>query len=280
MYCAYGDESRDQTGNRVYAVSGVFGHESDWKAIRRPWKESLGGIVFHAADCLGGKRDFKNMPATERRDLYRDLVKLFLESKLIAVAGAIAVAEYYDIFPRDRGFEHAPYLWLFGDITMQMAQLAHVCIRRQGVKVTFDRHPSVQYNASLLYDFIRRSPDQSIIELLSDKVSFATRQTLGIQVADLIARETMNRLDDQLLGNSRVRGSFAALRNSKRFQYQFLRREYFAAKEKLMAKSPQRDMVSLAQYDEWINDNELQDCQSNRIHFMYAVRAAGPVTVV
>jgi hypothetical protein len=45
MHWAYGDESRDGTGKRVYAVSGVFGHESDWRAIESPWASRLHGRV-------------------------------------------------------------------------------------------------------------------------------------------------------------------------------------------------------------------------------------------
>jgi hypothetical protein len=273
MYCAYGDESRDGTGKRVYAVSGVFGHESDWKAIRGPWKKRLRGIVFHAADCQSGEGEFKNLSETERQGLYRDLVSIFIKSKLIAASGAIAISEYNDVFPRDKKFEHAPYLWLFGDIVLEMAQLASVSIPRQGIKVTFDRNPSIQHNASLLYDFIRRSPDQRIVRILDDEVSFATRKTMGIQVADLIARETMMRLDDELRCIRRVRGSFAALRNSKRFRFHFLRKNDFEGKKKNLADSPQGNQLSLARYDEWTRDNGIQDCQTNRLRFIDAMRA-------
>jgi hypothetical protein len=67
MYCGYGDESRDGTGKLVYAVAGIFGHESDWKSIRRAWKKRLGGRVFHAADCESGKRNFADLPEIERK---------------------------------------------------------------------------------------------------------------------------------------------------------------------------------------------------------------------
>ncbi len=34
MYTAYGDESADETKQRVFALSGLFGSESDWGAFR------------------------------------------------------------------------------------------------------------------------------------------------------------------------------------------------------------------------------------------------------
>lgn len=272
MYCAYGDESRDETGKRVYAVSGVFGRDSDWKSLSRAWKRKLKGLTFHASDCLSGHGEFEHLNEEERRILYRDLVGIFIKSRLIATAGAIAVAEYHDVFPRD--FEHSPYLWLFSDVVLEMAQLASVSIPREDVEVTFDRHPTMQHNASLQYDFIRRSPNKKIVHLLADKVSFATRETVGVQVADLIAREAMLRLDDELSRNSRVRGSFVALRESGKFRYHFLRRGDFAEKKKLLANSPLRNKASLVQYEEWRSENGVQDCLTNRIQFITAVRKA------
>ena len=236
------------------------------KAVRRFWKKRLGDLIFHAADCESGHKDFKNLSKAERRTLYHDLITIFLKSKLIAAAGAIAVAEYHDVFPRD--FEHSPYLWLFSDIILEMAQLAYVSIPRERIAVTFDRHPSIMHNASLQYDFIRRSPDQKIVHLLDDTVAFATHQTVGIQVADLIAREAMKRLDDDLLRKQRVRGSFVAIRESRRFRYYFLRKNDFEEKKKLLASSPLRNQLSLAQYDQWARDNGIQDCLTNRIRFV------------
>ncbi len=276
MYTSYGDESLDGTGKLVYAVAGVFGHQSDWKPFRKKWKKRLAGITFHAADCENGEEDFKNLDPTYRRKLYRDLVTLFVQSKLIAAVGAIAVSEYRDVFPRE--FDHAPYLWLFGDIVLEMAQLASVSIPRQAVEVTFDRNPPLEHNAALLYDYIRRSKDQSIVSLLKDKVSFATRKTVGIQVADLLARESMKRLEDDLLRRRRVRGSFAALRDSRRVRYKFLRKSHFEEKKQFVWNSPLRNALSLQQYDKWAKDNGLQDCLSNRIQFLDSV--AEPLGII
>jgi hypothetical protein len=266
MNSAYGDESLDGTGKRVYAVSGVFGSESNWKAIARPWKKRLGGRIFHAADCESGKKDFSDLSKDERLNLYRDLVRIFTGSRLLGAAVAINIPEYRQVFPRD--FEHAPYLMLFGETVRDMASLASLSIPRGRVKVTFDRNRPLEHNAGILYDFIRRSSDQETVQLLSDKVTFATRETIGVQVADLLARETMKRLDDELQRIRRIRGSFAALRDSGRFRYRFFYKRHFEASKNLIKSSPMSDRLSLRQYDEWVRNNGIQDCQSNRLRYI------------
>jgi hypothetical protein len=51
MVFAYGDESMDETKQRVCAVAAVIGTEEDWKAIEEKWTERNQGIPFHAKDC-------------------------------------------------------------------------------------------------------------------------------------------------------------------------------------------------------------------------------------
>jgi hypothetical protein len=268
MYCGYGDESRDGKGTAVYAVAGIFGHENDWKAIRRPWKKRLGGRVFHAVDCENGRGSFTDLRETERKELYRDLVQLFVDSKLLASAQAIDVAAYKTVFTSE--FEHAPYLWLFGNTVTRMAAYASLSVRRQHVKVTFDRN-NVQHNAALLYDFIRRSKkNQSVAHLLSDEIAFATKETLGIQVADLVAREVMKRLEDDLLNKRRVRASYAALRACKRCEFKFLRENDFVEAKTFLNHLPNSDKFSMKQYREWVADSGLHDCLTNRVHFIEA----------
>lgn len=45
VYCAYGDESRDDTTKRIYAVAAVFGHQDEWDATEVEWNKILGDRV-------------------------------------------------------------------------------------------------------------------------------------------------------------------------------------------------------------------------------------------
>lgn len=272
MYSAYGDESRDDGGERVYAVSGVFGAKKDWHILRKAWSERLEGKVFHAADCEGGYGDFSTLKAAERLSLYRDLVTFFVNSRLMSCAGAINVRDYNEVFPKE--FEHAPYLLLFGDIVKEMANLASISIPNKAVKITFDRS-NVEYNATLLYDYIRRSQTPECVKLLSDEISFATRQTFGIQVADLIAREAMKHLDGELQ-NRRVRKSFLALQKSGRVVFRFFNKNDFLEKKRAMWNSPLREKATLSHYYEWLADHGVQDCLSNRVRHLETIVGTKP----
>lgn len=263
VYCAYGDESRDGTAKRVYAVAGVFGHESDWEALKPIWTERLNGKIFHAADCEAGHGDFKGMEEQERRKLYRDLTGLIVKSPLMGHGCAINVVEYKQSFQQD--FEHAPYLWAFGDIVGSMSELAAVAIPVEQVHVTFDRNQDIEHNATAIYDFILHSKKAITRHFLADTVAFACRRTVGIQVADLFARETMKYLDGQIGGVARPRrGSFIALSETKRFRFTALGKSVFEDKKRRLGGA-YTDRASLSEYRKWLDKNRLQDCLSNRV---------------
>jgi hypothetical protein len=151
-----------------------------------------------------------------------------------------------------------------------MGAYASLSLRRQHVKVTFERN-NVQHNAALLYDFIRRSKqNQNVARLLSDEIAFATKETLGIQVADLIAREVMKRLEDDLLNRRRTRASYAALLACKRCEFKFLRKDHFTEAKAFLNNLPNKDRFSMKQYREWVVENGLHDCLTNRVHFVEA----------
>jgi hypothetical protein len=277
MYCAYGDESTDDTQSRVYAVAAVFGHQSDWDEIKPLWENRLGGKLFHAVDVEFGQNDFSDLKPGEGRRLYRDVVKIVCASKLIGLGLAINIAEYREVFPGD--FDDAPYLWLFGDAVSAMSDLASMAIPPSPVEVVFDRNQNVEYNAALLYDLIRRSKRSEFGKFLGDKVSFATRETFGIQVADLFARESMKRLDGQILPNRKApRASFSKLSDARRITFRVISgtvdpdpigsKKECEEKKRNLANSAMREVGSLQKYEEWLKAKRIHDCQSNRIHYI------------
>jgi len=264
VYCAYGDESRDDTMDRVYAVAGVFGHWDDWQDIEPPWKRRLKGKVFHASDCEFGHGEFEGMPEGECRMLYQGLTKLIVESKLCSFGVAINVSEFKKAFPDDS--EHAPYYWGFGDVIEWASSIAHVAMPSGSVEITFDNNNAIEYGANELYDFLTCSTKVHQKLHLYDKVAFACRRTVGIQVADLIARETMKRLDNDLRPDwIPQRASFLALSRTNRFKFVVLGTEDFESRKLKLEQSGLLERASLLTYRRWLEDNGLKDCLSNRI---------------
>jgi len=269
MYCAYGDESRDDTLQRVYAVAGVFGHQEDWDAIETPWKTRLNGRVLHAVDCEFGHREFSDLKPGEGRRIIRDLTTLLAESKLFGYGTAINVAEYKKSFPND--FEDAPYLWGFGDVLLHVTELTSVALPREDTtEVIFDRNEPIEYNANALNEWTRVS--KKLGRFLADKLSFASRRTVGIQIADLFAREVMKNLDASLSGSGRLtRSSFRTLHETGRFRISNLGRDDFESKKQVLRNSKYRDSANVIAYRKWLDGNRLVDCLTNRIEHMKAL---------
>src|SRR4051812_40535383 len=63
MLHLFGDESADETKQRVYALSGLLGTE--WKLAEEAWLARTGGKVFHATEGVGRPR--AALPATRQR---------------------------------------------------------------------------------------------------------------------------------------------------------------------------------------------------------------------
>ncbi len=103
----------------------------------------------------------------------------------------------------------------------------------------------------------------------------ACRRTIGMQIADLVAREAMKRLDQTITGTPPpyVRGSFNALNASKRFAFITVGQKEFIDKKAQLSQMqvPSSDLES---YRGWLDEKRLQDCLTNRIEHMKIVAKA------
>jgi hypothetical protein len=111
LYSVFGDESAEESKERVFAVAGVFGSDSDWRNLGDAWLERTKGRIFHAADCETNQGDYSDRSNTENKDLYKDLTKLVCNSKLMGRGHAIGLAGWHKFFPRQPG--DIPYYTCF-----------------------------------------------------------------------------------------------------------------------------------------------------------------------
>jgi hypothetical protein len=63
MVSVYGDESADETKQRVFAVAALIGTYSQWSWLRSRWSERTGGKEFHAAKC---ESEYANDPDPQK----------------------------------------------------------------------------------------------------------------------------------------------------------------------------------------------------------------------
>jgi hypothetical protein len=220
MYTAYGDESADETRQRVFALAGLFGSALDWRAFTKQWKARTGGLIFHAAACDSDRGDYKNNDHAANKKLYADLSRIIAESPLLGNAVSISLPDYKELLASC--LDENPYYICFQHIVINLARRSSVCLPRDRIKFIFDRNVEIEHSASALYD---RSVNgqwstAEYRQLMEDELGFATRKEIGIQAADLIAREAMKLLDNRSGPRSRpTRLSAQALQESGRIRF-------------------------------------------------------------
>src|SRR5437016_11406838 len=95
----FGDESTDETKQRVFTVAGVIGSEELWEQLEAKWVVRTAGIPFHAKDCESDRANYKTTPHQQNQDLYKDLAQLLAGSGLAGWGFAIDLAAQRKVFP-------------------------------------------------------------------------------------------------------------------------------------------------------------------------------------
>jgi hypothetical protein len=267
VYSVFGDESADETKSRVFAVAGVFGGEPEWIRLKGAWLERTGGKIFHAADCETNQGEFVNTSNSENKALYKDLTILLCGSHLLGRGHAIelcGVREFFQHSPAE-----LPYCMCFRNVVHQCGNLALLSIPQEKVEFTFDQRAETNYNAGVLYDYMAKVSEWNASPYLHDKINFASRKYVGIQVADLLARETMKHLDNIIGPVKRdTRRSMKALNATGRFRFTFWNREWFEGLHRNFQQVASRFGVDLNEYPKWLLENGLVDNLSNRHQHM------------
>jgi hypothetical protein len=135
------------------------------------------------------------------------------------------------------------------------------------LKFTFD-HRRGAGNTSVLYDWMTSQPewDESGI-FFANEISFSSRQNPRIQIADLVARETMKGLGN-IIGPRRrpMRKSLIALATTdNRLEFDYLMREYFEDMKKKLEQSIKKGE---GEYLDWLQKNKIQDNINSRHRFL------------
>ena len=214
----FGDESADETRERVFAISGLIGAEAEWRAAEESWLALTKGEVFHAADW----------ERAARHDEYKALALALAASPIAGIAYAIDLVAFNTVYPNT--LHEAPYLKCFARLVRDAAANAirfnesgqHPAISK--LEFTFDNRRETEYSAARLYSNILEEPNWSPAALMASKVSFESRTNPRIQMADMIARECMKDLD-RVVGPKKYpeRRSKVALAQNGHFRFFTLR---------------------------------------------------------
>ncbi len=263
MYTAYGDESSDETSARVFTIAGLFGDETNWTKLKKIWKDRTGGKVFHATACDSDQEPYKQTEHRENKKLYADLSHIIADSKLIGYAVSISLPDYKELMAPC--LDENPYYFCFQSVVIFLGRKAALCIPPDRIEFTFDHNIRTQYSAGVLYDrIINSNLHPKMQSIMSDKISFVSREDIGIQAADLVAREGMKLLDNRHGPVRRpTRLATQVLQASQRIKFRIHDRAYF---EHILRDSQEHQYHKQECLD-WLKEHGLDYTFANRLKY-------------
>lgn len=263
-FFVYGDDSADETQQRVCAIGIVFGPESLWERIEPDWKERNGDIPFHARDCESNWGHYKNIPHSETKALYRDLSIMLANSGLGGFGVAVDLAAERSVFPNSPPIA---YYKCFAEVLQAVKE--YVTPRGLRTAVEFDISNENKFNAGLMYDIIRQN-ERQFFEHFEPKITFAPASEYPrLQLADLMAFESMKAMDNEFGPVKRdPRKSWITLRSTGRFDVMGYSQEWFEwlKREGLQLLETTYEYGE-SDYIKWLEQQNRHHDLSNLFHF-------------
>lgn len=261
----YGDDSADEKRQRVCAVAGVVGTWRAWRNLEREWLNRTNGIPFHAVDCESDREDYKNTSHAENKALYRDLTTILAESLVCGIGISIDLIAARRVFPNP-DIEEISYYRAFTRVIEAMKDVA----RENGkiAEVTFDMRLDTEHNAGLLYGLSRENQPEWTPHL-AEKISFiSSKKEPRIQVADLLAFESMKDVDNVVGPKKRdPRKSWIALAKTRRFKMERYSDAWFEGLKIDYAELEKRVGFTGEDYKNWLQKRGRQHNMTNVMLF-------------
>jgi len=273
----FGDESFDEKEQRVAAVAGLIGTEKQWNSLVDKWTTRTGGKEFHANECETehAKKSDEDKHKNNLQ-LYADLMLIIATSGLRGVGIAVDLISFREHFPGTKN--ETGFYKCFADLINHCWEFA-TTESKQIEEFTMDNREEKEYNASLIYQYYMQRPEWEKNNIFrTSKLSFDTRQNPRIQAADLMARETMKFLDNNVGPVRRtMRKSLEAFASGDGlFLFKEYEGPYFKGWREKMDELEKRGGMSMRDYARWLVATGQQDNWSNRFHFIIWLETRGP----
>jgi hypothetical protein len=249
LLSVFGDESADETEQRVFAVGGVIGDEDRWNWLEERWIICNEGTPFHATDCDSDGGDYKGREHSANKNLYKSLTILLAESGLGGWGFAIDLQAQRRVFPESPDIA---YYKCFLEVLLAMRNCA--AYNNETVKYTFDLRRKDKYNAGYLYSRLVEHKDWK--DHIFTKIAFeCSPENNRVQAADLFARETMKALDNHFGPVKRPpRKSFETLVETGRFHVEAIGEEWFQDLKRQMDFD--KELGPPEEYRAWLKEHD------------------------
>lgn len=268
MLSVFGDESSDESGQRTFAIAGIMGTQEEWDALEVKWLKRTGGKIFHATDCESGYGDYKDIPKEIRLKEYKDLTKILAESPMMGFGVAMDIQAYKRLFPE--GLAVAPYFSCFVRVILYFARMASRYVPQHSkVDYIFDRNSETNFVSVSLVEYFTKLTEYDYSSFVG-RIAFDSIETTGIQIVDLLARETMKHMDNQIgLVKRPMRQSMASLIKTGRFDFRWNDEQYWED-FRSRVEDIEKD-IGMRDYHKWLVEQNCLDNPENRTRYLFYV---------
>ena len=263
MLYVYGDESADESRQRVFAVAGLIGPEEMWEHLEASWLVRTDGTPFHSNDCDSDQGDYAGRPHAENKALYRDLALMLAASGIGGWGFAIDLAAQRNAFP------DAPDITFYKAFLEVLNAMRNCAIyNNETVKFTFDSRRESEHNAGELFRMFAEHPEWR--DHTFPEISFVTSRTSPrIQMADLFTRETMKAYDNRIGPNQRpARKSWMAMYHTGRFHIDVISDGWFQSLKEQLPQLQEKAGMSASDYALWLTRNGMQHNTTNLFRYL------------
>jgi len=270
MLTVFGDESYDEKKQRVYAVSGLSGTQQEWDDIEKKWIQRTGGVPFHASECEAGRGAYKDNSQEENKKLLIDMTKIIANSKVMGFVSVLDLESKERFFPDT--LRNFAYYFCFSDVVRYFADMGGLYFpQEKKVEFIFDRNMETEAAAYPLYEYMSLSAEYKKEYESLDSLTFAKSDSkIGIQAADLVAREAMKHYENIILGLYKypVRKEMNMLSATNRFRFSYYAEKFFKAYFNDFDDLQNKSGIHYDNYVQWLKDYKLHDNNSNRHRYL------------
>jgi hypothetical protein len=150
------------------------------------------------------------------------MVTIVADSPLVALGTALEIGMFRSVFP-DAPPE-TPYLLCFQSVLIDFSGLSRIYLPPDDVTFVFEQNSDYEYNAAFLFDKLKKTTKWADHNRL-DVVTYASKgKRIGLQPADLVAREVMKHRHNELSSKRLTRASIRGLANQHKCEFRFFTR--------------------------------------------------------
>lgn len=196
LFDMYLDESSDPKRERFFAVGGLNAEEHVWTKFELRWLSRLHELKkpFRSTECECQHGQFAKWKKPDCDQLMADLVGLIIDHRISGLGWIVPIPAYASIIAKG---EYEGYYFALKCVLVTAAHLAETF--GSSVRFWVEENRATAGRASQIYHDIKNIKGWKPVRRMSG-ISFLGKKIVGLQAADLMARESFKFIDNRSSG--------------------------------------------------------------------------------